>query len=175
MLLGRLGGQVTTLQIDLSDSQSLDSVPKVDMVVCDPYPSADGSFESMFWSRARKILGQRSILITTLSPSHKPTDFSRPALRTLHDLGFTLLDLRADYGLYESFGFEFTEVERQMLAKYKLESTISHSKSLMAAEMTQRSYIEPIDFDPDASIRRLPRVIILRTKPTSIARWNWCA
>lgn len=127
-----LGSQLSARQVDLSVGAATD-VGTAAVVICDPFPSADGSFERMFWETAAAYLRPKGILISTLAPSHKPEQYAQGALSVLSELGFQLMDLRADFGRYEVFEFEFVPVELELLRELGLQSTISHTKSLFAA------------------------------------------
>ncbi len=127
-----LGGQLTALHADLSaGSESREEAATI--VVCDPFPSADGSFEEMFWRKASNILQRGGLLITTAAPSHKPEQYAHGALSLLPELGFQLIDLRANFGRYELFGFELAAVELDLLRELDITCTVSHTKSLLAA------------------------------------------
>lgn len=127
-----LGAKLHVRHADLSQAL-LEHDGNCDIAVSDPFPSADGSFEHVFWSHAARILQPGGISITTINPSHKPPGYGDPALVRQQELGLALLDLRADFGRYESFDFEFTSYEQEILDKHGLFSTISQTKSLMAA------------------------------------------
>jgi hypothetical protein len=142
-----LGGRIRAYHSDLSDEiPGLDI--RTDIVVCDPFPSGDGSFEAMFWRVATALLHNEGILVTTVGPSHKPEIYARGALRMLDRAGFTLLDLRADLGRYELFEFELVDLERQLLQRLQVNSTVAHTKSLLAARYdgTGMSSAPPLDF-----------------------------
>jgi hypothetical protein len=129
---GGLGAKLQTHQADLSKAV-LEHAEQADVVVSDPFPTGDGSFEAMFWSQVARILKPRGISITTIAPSHKPIGFDRAALVRQQELGLALIDLQADLGRYETFPFELSEYERQVLQRLGLKSTVSMTKSLMAA------------------------------------------
>jgi hypothetical protein len=129
---GGLGAKLQTHHADLSKAV-LDHAEQADVVVSDPFPTGDGSFEAMFWSQVARILKPRGISITTIAPSHKPVGFDRSAFIRQEELGLALIDLQADFGRYETFPFEFSEFERQILQRLGLKSTVSMTKSLMAA------------------------------------------
>ncbi|HYH05732.1 MAG TPA: bis-aminopropyl spermidine synthase family protein [Thermoanaerobaculia bacterium] len=130
-----LGATVETRHADLSDFNEADGA-SYDIAVADPFPSGDGSFEALFWQRAAELLRRSGLLISTTSPSHKPIEYSRGALARLSDIGFALVDMRADFGRYEVFSFEFADYERQVLHRLGLRSTIAHTKSLFTATLT---------------------------------------
>lgn len=130
----QLGGNIIIRHIDVSQTNS-EWTNQFDIVVCDPFPSGDGSFENMFWRQAAKILRPEGKLITTIAPSHKPTFYGVGALNMLNLLGFSLLDIQADAGKYEIFDFEFTDFEQSVLSKLDLVSNISHTKSLITVEL----------------------------------------
>ena len=127
-----LGAGLRLRHADLSQAE-LEHDQSCDVVVSDPFPSADGSFERVFWSHVVRILRPGGISVTTINPSHKPAGYGDPALVQQQRLGLALLDLRADFGRYESFDFEFSDHEKQILDRHGLTSTISQTKSLMAA------------------------------------------
>lgn len=129
---GGLGAKLQTHHADLSKAV-LDHADQADVVVSDPFPTGDGSFEAMFWSQVARILKPRGISISTIAPSHKPIGFDRLAFIRQQELGLALIDLQADFGRYETFPFELSEYERQMLQRLGLKSTVSMTKSLMAA------------------------------------------
>lgn len=107
-----------------------------DIAVADPFPTVDGSFEFVFWSYAKALLKRGGWLISTTAPSHKPLEYSKGALAMLASLGFTLQDLRANFGRYEVFDFEFTDFEKEVLSRLDLKSSVAHTKSLFAATNT---------------------------------------
>jgi len=129
---GALGGSVQAYHSDISGETPAVDV-RTDIVVCDPFPSGDGSFEGMFWRSTAALLNSEGLLVTTVAPSHKPESYARGALRMLDRAGFTLLDLRADLGQYELFEFELVDLERRLLRQLRLTSTVAHTKSLLAA------------------------------------------
>lgn len=142
-----LGGQIRAYHSDLSNEiPELDD--RTDIVVCDPFPSGDGSFEAMFWRVAAALLNSEGILVTTVAPSHKPEIYARGALRMLDLAGFTLLDLHANFGRYELFEFELVDLERHLLRRLRLNSTIAHTKSLLAARYDGAGALSapPLDF-----------------------------
>ena len=138
----QLGGSLSVHHIDLSQADSGWS-NRFDIVVCDPFPSGDGSFESMFWGHAARMLRPEGMLVTTIAPSHKPTPYSAGALKMLHLLGFCPIDIQADHGKYEVFDFELTDFEKNILSELGLESNISHTKSLVTAELTHTTASTP--------------------------------
>jgi predicted methyltransferase len=127
-----LGISLSTRHVDLSHKADLLS-GESDIVVCDPFPSADGSFESMFWLQAIRCLRRGGILVTTIAPSHKSEEYARGALSLLGHLGLQLIDLKSDFGRYEIFDFELVQVERELMGRLGVEATVSHTKSLLAA------------------------------------------
>ena len=139
----RLDAAVSTRHADLSRFEQAE-YESFDIAVADPFPSGDGSFERLFWHRAAELLRAGGTLISTLAPSHKPPDYSRGALAVLADLGFTLIDLRANFGRYETFSFEFTDYETEALGRLGLRSTIAHTKSLFAARKGDRASEHPL-------------------------------
>jgi predicted methyltransferase len=144
-----LGGELATVHADLSGAAL--ELPPADIVVCDPYPSGDGSFEAFFWLQANACLRSGGLLITTIAPSHKPEIFSRGALGQLDRLSFQILDLKANFGRYEVFGFEFTPAERAIMHDLGGACTISHTKSLVTARAPEGgvsgSKVEAADID----------------------------
>lgn len=110
-----------------------------DIVICDPFPSVDGSFEGMFWAHAKAMLQTGGVLISTIAPSHKPLEFSVGALNKLLQLGFCIRDLRSDYGKYEIFDFEFTSFEKKIITEYHINPHISHTKSLFSARLIAKT------------------------------------
>jgi predicted methyltransferase len=127
-----LDARVHTHHADLSQAV-LEHRADCHLVVSDPWPSGDGSFEGVFWSHVAGILRPGGISISTVSPSHKPLGYEAGALKQLRVLGLCLLDLQADFGRYESFDFEFTPYETNILNRYGLKSNIHHTKSIVAA------------------------------------------
>lgn len=132
-IAGELGSQRLSAQHSDISAESGSNVGSATIVICDPFPSADGSFEEMFWRKASAILEPGGLLITTVAPSHKPEHYAQGALSVLPRLGFQLIDLQADFGRYELFGFELAMAEIVLLRELGLTSTISHTKSLLAA------------------------------------------
>jgi hypothetical protein len=133
-----LGAELSASQVDLSAATTAD-VGEAAVVICDPFPSADGSFERMFWEKAAAYLRPEGILISTLAPSHKSEQYAQGALSVLPELGFQLMDLQADFGRYEVFEFEFVPAELELLRELGLQSTISHTKSLFAARRVEEA------------------------------------
>lgn len=127
-----LGTKVHTYHNDLSQA-ALDHNADSDIVISDPFPSGDGSFEGVFWSHVVRVLRPGGISITTVAPSHKPIGYDARALSLQQGLGLSILDLQADFGWYESFEFEFTAFEKDILARHHLRSRVHHTKSIMAA------------------------------------------
>jgi hypothetical protein len=139
-----LHAELTTLHQDVSAGGGAPSDCEATAVICDPFPSADGSFERMFWLRAADCLCPNGILITTVAPSHKPEGYSDGALSLLRQLGFQLIDLRANFGQYEVFDFEFAVAERNLMRDLGLQSGVSHTKGLLAARFLGRSPAAPV-------------------------------
>jgi hypothetical protein len=129
-----LGARVQVHHADLATT-ALAFEGACDVTVCDPFPSGDGSFEAVFWSQATSVLRPGGLSITTVAPSHKPLGYAQGALRRQQELGLDLLDLRADFGWYESFAFEFTSLECEWLSTHNLRSSVSQTKSIMAARL----------------------------------------
>jgi hypothetical protein len=143
-----LRAELTTLHEDVSANGTL-SECNATVVICDPFPSADGSFERMFWLRAASCLCLNGILITTVAPSHKPEEYASGALSALRELGFQLLDLRPNFGQYEVFDFEFVAAERMLMRDLGLRAGVSHTKSLLAARLVGRpsaAHSQQLDF-----------------------------
>jgi len=143
-----LGTRVLIHHGDLSQIV-LDLESSCDVAVSDPFPSGDGSFEGVFWSHVARILRPGGVSVTTLSPSHKPLSFAAGALQSQQSLGLCLMDLRADFGRYEAFEFEYTPFEQSMLKSHGLVSTIAFTKSLMAARklLPQKDSASKTQFD----------------------------
>jgi hypothetical protein len=131
-LSSKLGGEVSIEHADLTRN---DSTPAGiwDVVVTDPFPSGDGSFEGPFWQRAVGKLKKDGLLVTTVGPSHKPREFAAGALHLLRQLGFETCDMRAASAIYEVFPFEFVPYEQQVLESLRLSSTVSHTKATICA------------------------------------------
>lgn len=125
--------KVITYNADISQFH-LHFDKKCDVVVCDPFPSGDGSFESLFWYYSSNVLCNSGLLITTVAPSHKPDIYSVEALKELNNLGFCLMDLQADFGMYEVFDFELTNFESEFLHRHGFRSRISQTKSILTAK-----------------------------------------
>jgi len=141
-----IGATLTTINADVSHARN-ELRRGAEMVICDPCPTSDGSFEAMFWSEASALLQPRGLLVTTFAPSHKPLAFSFGALSQLSRTGFSLRDSRPDFGKYEVFPFEFLPAERTLLQRFHWTSQISQTKSLCAAEKTSDSATAtPFDF-----------------------------
>jgi Branched-chain polyamine synthase A C-terminal domain len=128
-----LDAEVLVYHSDLSAGEELGTGP-ADIVVSDPFPSGDGSFEALFWARASRLLRDGGYSVTTIAPSHKPVGFDAQALAKQQRLGLALLDVAADFGRYEVFDFEFTELEREWLAELAQRPSVSQTKSLMTAQ-----------------------------------------
>jgi hypothetical protein len=146
-----LGASVGIQHVDLT-KPTVDDPASADIVVADPFPSRDGSFEGAFWSRAAEFLCVGGTLVTTVAPSHKPRDFALGALASLKSCGFCLVELLSDVGAYETFAFEFTPYEQRILDALGLTSTVAHTKSLLAAEFLGKHMVtrvaEPlVDFE----------------------------
>lgn len=138
---------IHTKQVDVS--QETLEFTDIDIVVCDPFPSGDGSFEAMFWLSSWDILKVKGKLITTVAPSHKPLEYSAGAIQQLKKTGFLITDLQADYGHYEVFPFEFTPIEQSIIQNYGFHPRIAHTKSLITAvklPSTARNTISAFDF-----------------------------
>jgi hypothetical protein len=156
-----LGAELSARQADLSaDPSTADPSTAdpstgsptgltADLVVCDPFPSGDGSFESLFWVEGVKMLRPGGLLVSTVAPSHKPERYARGALSRLESLDLQLIDLKADFGRYEVFDFELVAVERAFLAELGLVATISHTKSMLTARYLGNATLDagpPVDF-----------------------------
>lgn len=142
-----LGAHIEPVHADLSETPA--GLDPSDIVVCDPYPSGDGSFEAIFWQQALTSLRVGGLLITTVAPSHKPEGYARGALAQLDNLGLQLIDLKADFGCYEIFDFELVKFERDTCADIGCSSTVSHTKSLLTARMVEEypaPKYETVDF-----------------------------
>jgi len=124
-----LGTTITVHHADISQITAA-WTDSYDIVVSDPFPSGDGSFEAMFWARAARVLRPGGISVTTIAPSHKPVGYDRQALSRQAEIGLLLIDLQADFG---SFDFEFTPFEKRIMNENRLASSISQTKSIMAA------------------------------------------
>jgi predicted methyltransferase len=146
-----LGAAVNVEHSDLSRA-SLEDASKSDIVVSDPFPSADGSFESVFWNYAAYILRVGGVSITTVAPSHKPIGFDGSAVQQQRALGLCVIDLQADFGVYESFDFEFTAFEKAIFSRNGLRSTVGQTKSISTAQKVEDREVEwdtiaSLDFD----------------------------
>jgi predicted methyltransferase len=148
-----LGGRLTTHHSDLSalDATWADSY---DVVVSDPFPSGDGSFETMFWGQAARVLQLGGVSVTTIAPSHKPLEYSSCSISRQTELGFYLMDIQADFGLYESFEFEFTAFECGILERARQSSTVSQTKSIMAARKLHKQSLRIAEAQKDFDFTR---------------------
>ncbi|MGH8545677.1 MAG: bis-aminopropyl spermidine synthase family protein [Gammaproteobacteria bacterium] len=120
-----------------------------DVVITDPFPSGDGSFEREFWWSATTVLRPGGSLVTTVAPSHKPLAFSRGALRAMDALGFVLRAMLDGHELYEVFEFELTDLERQIIRAHSISTTISHTKTLAIANYCPGANVQqrtPFDY-----------------------------
>ncbi len=134
--------------VDLSQA-STEYQRNCDIVISDPFPSGDGSFEAMFWGYAAKILRSGGLSITTVAPSHKPSAYAMGALNQLNLLGFCVIDLQANYGRYEVFDFEYALFELDALARMGLQSNVSHTKSLLTGKYVPSKSANIGDSQPD--------------------------
>ena len=146
-----LGATVNVQHSDLSHTSAKDAA-KSDIVISDPWPSADGSFESVFWNYAARALRVGGVSITTVAPSHKPIGYDGSAAQQQRALGLFVIDLQADFGVYESFDFEFTAFEKAILSRNGLRSTVSQTKSISTSQKVVDAEIEratttSLDFD----------------------------
>jgi hypothetical protein len=128
----KLNANIYTIHADLCQTD-IKSIGNADVVVCDPFPSKDGSFEGFFWAKCSDILVENGILITTISPSHKPRTYSYGAQVELLNQGYIIEQLNDSFGKYEVFPFEFTDTEVLFIELNKLKSTVSHTKSILSA------------------------------------------
>lgn len=128
-----LSAQLTTCAIDLSSPGAAGELA-ADMVVADPFPSGDGSFERFFWQAAREALSAGGLLISTSAPSHKPRRYAKAAWDVLTELGFRRLGVVDDHCRYEVFSFELAKLERDFLAQLEQKPTIFHTKDTFVAE-----------------------------------------
>ncbi|MBR0664003.1 bis-aminopropyl spermidine synthase family protein [Roseomonas hellenica] len=138
-----LGASLLAEHADLSKA-ALKLAGEIDVVVSDPFPTGDGSFEVMFWGQVSTLLKRGGISVSTIGASHKPVGYDSAALRGQEALGLALLDLRESFGRYETFSFEFSSWEMSFMKERRLTSSISQTKSLMAA----RKIREPIAMAP---------------------------
>jgi hypothetical protein len=147
----KLGAAVDVRHSDLSRAR-LEDTSKSSVVISDPWPSADGSFESVFWNYAACVLKTGGVSITTVAPSHKPIGYDGSAVQQQRSLGLCVIDLQADFGVYESFEFEFTEFEKDFLARNHLHSSVAQTKSISTAQKIADIKVESpvapaLDFD----------------------------
>lgn len=126
-----LGATIHVQHSDLSRATVEGS--KSDIAISDPWPSADGSFESVFWNYAAYMLRVGGMSLTTVAPSHKPLGYDACAVSQHRELGLSVIDLQANFGVYESFDFEFTPFEKKFLARHNLRSTVAQTKSILTA------------------------------------------
>jgi predicted methyltransferase len=133
----QLGAEIEVRHADLA-AGSLGLGAVADIVVADPFPSGDGSFESVFWAQGARLLRPEGFLVTTVAPSHKPHDYALGALDALTKTGFYTVDLKADFGRYEVFDFEFVEFERALVQRFGGACSIAHTKSLLTGRMHGR-------------------------------------
>jgi hypothetical protein len=134
----QLGSTVDTIHADLATWRLIGEPP--DIVVCDPFPTKDGSFERIFWVPAASILRAGGMLVSTSLPSHKPTNYSADIAGLLRRLDFSIVDQRMSGGTYEVYDFDLLPQERAILQRLKLHCTVHHTKALFAAEkLTDRA------------------------------------
>ena len=147
-----LEAEILTVHADISAGAL--NLPVMDIVVCDPYPSGDGSFEAFFWRQAISCLRPGGLLITTVAPSHKPERYAWGALTQLEKLSLHLIDLKADFGCYEVFDFELSDIERSILGDIGGICEISHTKSLLTARLGFESTTRPATGESDIDFER---------------------
>jgi hypothetical protein len=153
-LATRLGSRLSVIHHDLSQGlPQLGCSPAA--IVCDPFPTRDGSFERAFWTEAAEAIADDRLLFTTSHPSHKPAAFARQALRALDHAGFVLVDVVRNAGEYETFDFELMKFERRTLEALGLSMETSHTKSLICARKVT---------EPD-----VPDQTVLRESPLDMA------
>lgn len=116
-----------------SDVEDYRSESHAHVVVADPFPTYDGSFEAVFWSRARNLLTPGGVLVSTMDPSHKPPGYSAHAAMKLSRLGFDLVEWHPASARYESFDFDLTAWEASLLDGFAASSSLSHTKATFVA------------------------------------------
>jgi len=136
--------RITTIHHDLSEGAPPLGRIRPTSVVCDPFPTADGSFEAAFWTVAAALLPEHGSLFTTTQPSHKPLGYSWRAQQRLEELGFVITGAEAVASAYELFDFELTAYERDLVAGSGLMMYVSHTKSLLHA-IKVREFRPPAD------------------------------
>jgi len=126
------------LDIEVQRYDCADPVPSTqarsyDLVICDPYPTYDGSFESFFWSRAHTLLDPKgdSTVYSFVGPSHKPPAFTRTALKTIHQAGATVLEMRPGFNAYVVIDGELTATEDRASSGLNWAPKLSHTKDLV--------------------------------------------
>jgi Branched-chain polyamine synthase A C-terminal domain len=137
-----LSAQLTTRALDLSTPEATSEL-NADVVVADPFPSGDGSFEGFFWQAAGEALSTGGLLMSTLAPSHKPREYAKAAWDVLAALGFRPLSVAEDRCRYEVFPFELAKLERDFLTRLGQKPTIFHTKDTFVAELLS-SHVRPV-------------------------------
>ena len=115
-----------------------------EVVVADPFPTYDGSFETSFWAAARRALTWGGALVSTSDPSHKPLGYSAAAATALCRLGFDVVSRQPSSAHYETFEFDLTAWERALLEIFGSVSRISHTKTTFLARASRPSVLRPI-------------------------------
>jgi predicted methyltransferase len=139
--------------LDLNAILPDDLIGQFDVFVADPYPTADASFESLFWSRGINMLDTSRVGVgyTFSAPSHKPTSHFLAAQTALTEMKVVITDIIPDFCQYMTIPEELTLPEKTLLQRVtgKRTSGVSHTKSLIRFETT--SDTSPL-IPPDAAL-----------------------
>ncbi|MBI9082220.1 MAG: bis-aminopropyl spermidine synthase family protein [Desulfobacterales bacterium] len=122
-----------------------------DVFWSDPYPTADASFEYLFWQRGLSLLrlGAGKIGYTLSMPSHKNRSHFHASQRLLTDLGLIITDVIPRMNSYKLILGELSEQEEIWLRCYAADKDvklgIAHTKSLIRFETSNHN----MNYGPD--------------------------
>lgn len=142
---------ISTIKYDLFDPLPEKLQHKFDVFVADPYPTLDGHFEKLFWTRGLQMLKKKAGMVgyTFTSPSHKSKSFFLRHQRILTDMNVVITDIIPFFNDYCMIEGELTEYEMKILKKINPKGEeISHTKSLVRFETTDKTQIPELPTYP---------------------------